>query len=82
MDDSSVDTLEVFTQEHGVPVNKSLVVEPDPAMGRVNSVKHFVDCLLDDKVQMISPATDGLRIMKILDAAYKSAETGKAVNIR
>jgi predicted dehydrogenase len=82
VDDSSLDRLEVFTQEHGVPVNKSLVVEPDPAMGRVNAVMHFVDCLLDDKVEMISPATDGLRIMKILDAAYKSAETGKAVSIR
>ena len=82
VDDSSVDRLEVFTQEHGVPVNRNLVVEPDPAMGRHNAVLHFVDCLLDDKVQMISPATDGLRIMRILDAAYKSAETGKAVNIR
>lgn len=81
-DDSSIDTLEVFTQEHGVPVNRNLVVEPDPAMGRHNAVMHFVDCLLDDNVEMISPATDGLRIMKILDAAYKSAQTGKAVNIK
>lgn len=51
-------------------------------MGRHSAVSHFVDCLLDDSVEMISPATDGLRIMKILDAAYKSAETGKAVNIK
>jgi predicted dehydrogenase len=82
VDDSSIDTLELFTQEHGVPVNRNLVVEPDPAMGRHNAVLHFVDCLLDDKVEMISPATDGLRIMKVLDAAYKSAETGKAVSVR
>jgi len=82
VDDSSVDTLEVFTQEHGVPVNRELVVEPDPAMGRHNAVMHFVDCLLDSKVEMISPAGDGLRIMKLLDAAYKSAATGKAVNIK
>lgn len=81
-DDSSIDTLEVFTQEHGVPVNRELVVEPDPAMGRHNAVMHFVDCLVDSNVKMISPATDGLRIMKILDAAYKSAESGKAVNIK
>jgi len=81
VDDSSVDTLELFTQEHGVPVNRDLVVAPDPAMGRHNAVKHFVDCLVDD-VEMISPASDGLRIMKILDAAYKSATSGKAVNIK
>ncbi len=82
VDDSSVDTLEVFTQEYGVPVNRNLVVEPDPAMGRHNAVKHFVDCLVDDSVEMISPASDGLRIMKILDAAYKSAEMDKAVDIK
>ena len=81
-DDSSIDTLEVFTQEHGVPVNRELMVEPDPSMGRHGAVMHFVDCLLSDKVEMISPAADGLRIMKILDAAYKSAKTGRAVNIK
>lgn len=80
VDDSSLDTLEVFTQEHGVPVNRDLIVEPDPAMGRVNAVKHFVDCLANG-AKCCSPGTDGLRIMKILDAAYKSAATGKAVNI-
>jgi predicted dehydrogenase len=80
VDDSAIDTLQLFTQEHGVPVNRDLVVEPDPAMGRHNAVMHFVDCLVDG-VEMISPASDGLRIMEILDAAYESAETGKTVNI-
>lgn len=81
VDDSSEDTLELFTQEHGVPVNRNLIVEPDPAMGRINAVKHFVDCLATG-AQCCSPGTDGLRLMKILDAAYKSAATGKAVNIK
>ncbi len=30
----------------------------------------------------VSPGTDGLRIMRLLDAMYKSAETGKAVTIK
>ena len=81
VDDSSIDTLEVFTQEHGVPVNRELIVEPDPAMGRHAAVEHFVNCVVHN-VEMISPATDGLRIMKILDAAYKSAQTGRAVNVK
>ena len=80
VDDSSIDTCELYTQENGVPVNRSLIVEPDPFMGRLNAVGHFVDCLTGD-AECISPGTDGLRIMKILDAAYKSAQTGKAVNI-
>jgi len=29
----------------------------------------------------ISPAEDGYRLMRVLDAMYKSAKTGKAVNI-
>jgi predicted dehydrogenase len=81
VDDSSIDTLELFTQEHGVPVNRQLLVEPDPAMGRTNAVAHFVECLRDGAVPC-SPGTDGLRIMRILDAMYKSARTGKAVNFR
>jgi predicted dehydrogenase len=82
IDDTSVDTLKVFSQDHGGPVDRKLIVEPDQAMGRHNSVKHFVDCLTDPGVRMISPATDGQRIMKILDAMYKSAESGKAVNVK
>jgi len=81
VDDSSIDTLELFTQEHGVPVNRELIVEPDPAMGRTNAVAHFCDCLTRGKAP-VSPGTDGLRIMRILDAMYQSAKSGKAVNIK
>jgi predicted dehydrogenase len=81
VDDSSIDTLEVYTQEHGVPVNRQLIVEPDPAMGRTNAVRHFVDCLISGK-QPISPGSDGQRIMRILDAMYESAKKGKAVDIK
>lgn len=80
VDDSSIDTLEIYSQENGAAVNRSLIVEPDPYMGRLNAVAHFVDCLTNG-AECISSGYDGLRIMKILDAIYKSAETGKAVNI-
>ena len=80
-DDTAVDTLEVYAQRHGQPVNEQLLFPADPAMGRHTAVGHFVDCLLSGK-QPLSPGGDGLRIMKILDAAYRSAQTGKAVAIR
>lgn len=80
-DDTSIDTLELYGQENGVPVNRNLIVEPDPYMGRLNAVGHFVDCLTSG-VECISPGTDGLRIMKILDAIYKSVNTGKAVAVK
>ena len=80
-DDSAIDTCEVYTQEHGAPVNRELIVEPDPAMGRHTAVMHFVDCLIEGS-EPVSPGTDGLRIMRLLDAMYKSAETGKAVTVK
>lgn len=42
---------------------------------------HFVDCCLNG-TECISPAEDGVVIMKILRALYESAETGKSVDIK
>jgi predicted dehydrogenase len=81
VDDTAVDTLELYTQEQGEAVDRVVKLEPDEAMGRHTAVEHFVDCLVEG-TEPISPGTDGLRIMKILDAMYKSAESGRAVNIK
>ena len=43
-------------------------------------IAHFVDCILNG-TPCLSPGSDGLDIMKILDAIYKSAEMGKEVAI-
>ncbi len=43
-----------------------------------NEINHFVDCLKEAK-ECISPAEDGIVLMKILDAAYESARTGHEV---
>ncbi len=79
IDDSAIDTLELYTQEQGEAVDRHVKLEPDEAMGRHAAVEHFVDCLIEE-VQPVSPATDGLYIMKILDAMYESANSGEAVN--
>jgi len=80
-DDTAVDTLEIYAQRYGEPVNEQLLFPADAAMGRHTAVQHFVDCLLKGTTPL-SPGEDGLRIMKILDAAYKSASSGKAVAIK
>ena len=41
-------------------------------------INHFVECILKD-IPCRNPGKDGVEIMKILDAIYKSAETGKEV---
>ncbi|MCI8388789.1 MAG: Gfo/Idh/MocA family oxidoreductase [Clostridiales bacterium] len=44
-------------------------------------IDHFVDCC-QNKTECMSPAADGVVIMKILDALYESAKTGKSVDIK
>lgn len=43
-----------------------------------NEINHFVSCVTEG-TQCISPATDGIDIMTILDAVYESARTGHEV---
>ena len=45
-----------------------------------NEIKHFADCV-ELGVPCIAPAKDGVAMMKILDAIYLSAKTGKSVDI-
>ena len=44
----------------------------------VAEMAHFVDCILNG-TPCIAPAEDGVTIMKILDAIYESARTGREV---
>ena len=41
-------------------------------------IAHFIDCVSTGK-KCISPAEDGVEIMKIIDAVYESASTGREV---
>jgi predicted dehydrogenase len=43
-----------------------------------NEIAHFVDCITNG-TPCISKGEDGLKIMRIIDAVYKSAETGREV---
>lgn len=43
-----------------------------------NEINHYVSCLTDN-TSCVSPAEDGIDMMRILDAIYKSAETGHEV---
>ena len=45
-----------------------------------NQIDHFIDCVINNK-EPIAPAEDGVEMMKILDAIYKSARTGHEVII-
>lgn len=43
-----------------------------------NETAHFIDCIAN-RVPVISPAEDGVEIMRIIDGIYESARTGRDV---
>ncbi len=44
-------------------------------------IEHFVACVRGEEKNCLNPAEDGVELMKILDAIYKSAEIGGEVKI-
>lgn len=46
----------------------------------IKETAHFIDCIANN-TPCLNPGEDGVAIMKILDAIYKSAETGSEVKI-
>lgn len=44
----------------------------------INEINHFVACCKEGK-ESIAPVADGVQVMKMLNAVYESAETGKEI---
>jgi predicted dehydrogenase len=80
IDATALDTGELYVQEHGHSVNRSIVVEPDPAMGRERSAANFIEAL-EGKNTPLNHIGEALKLMKIIDATYESARTGKPVAV-
>lgn len=74
--------IEMYSSAHGHLINTSF--DSDTALNFSglfeNEINHFVDVLLDG-IECISPAEDGVEMMKILEAIYKSAKLHEEVKI-
>lgn len=81
IDDTSVDECELYVQEHGSSVNRSIVVPPDPTMGRLRSAANFIHTLTGREKPLNTP-DQALRLMNIIDAVYASAAKGRPVKIK
>jgi predicted dehydrogenase len=44
-------------------------------------MRYFIDCINRDRTP-VPGATEGLMNMKVIDAAYKSAKTGKVITVK
>ncbi len=68
----------LFTEENGFQFDKKL------AFSRANvrsAMFHFIDSIINDTVNMAT-AEEGVKVMRIIDGIYKSADTGKSVNLK
>ncbi len=73
------DKLHIYTEEFGSTVDYDPNVNNSAGMGHHEAnLRHFVDVVLNGKEPMFTP-DQGIDMIKILEAIYKSAETGKEV---
>ncbi len=76
------DKLEICTETAGYLADTTIVADAALKFDTIfeNELRHFADCILG-RAECMTPAEDGVELMKILTAVYKSAETGRDVVI-
>lgn len=72
--------LELYGELDGFMTDVSLRAETTMNLGNMfrQEIDHFVDCVRDG-TECLSPAEDGVEMMRILNAIYESAKTGHEV---
>ncbi len=80
IDETAIDTCELYVQENGRSVNRTIVCEPCEDMGRSDSAANFIDAITG-KAEPLNTPDQSLKLMKIIDAIYESAATGKPVAV-
>lgn len=80
MDDTAIDTCELYEQVDGKSVNRQLEVEPCEDMGRARSAANFIRVVAGAEEPLNTPE-QALALMRIIDAVYQSAETGQPVSL-
>ncbi|OAM88431.1 Gfo/Idh/MocA family oxidoreductase [Termitidicoccus mucosus] len=76
IDETATDTCELYAQENGLPVNRSIIVPPDETMGRVNAAANFV-AAIEGREKPLNTPDQAVNLMRIIDAVYASARTGR-----
>lgn len=73
-------SLELHTEMNGYMSDIQLKMPTALSMDGLffNEISHFVECVLEDQ-PCLSPASEGVMITEIIEAIYKSAETGHEV---
>ena len=80
LDETAIDSCELYVQENGNSVNREIIVEPDETMGRLGAAANFVGTL-EGREEPLSTADEAVTLMKIIDAIYASSEKGQPVRV-
>ncbi len=78
LDDTAIDTCEIYYQDHGKSIDKTIKVEPCEDMGRLRSAQNFISSI-EGTEQPLNTPQQALALMRVIDAIYKSSETGQPV---
>ena len=78
LDDTAIDTCELYVQEDGKSVNRTIETEECEDMGRIRSATNFI-LAIEEKEAPLNTPDQALSLMKIIDAIYESASTGAPV---
>lgn len=80
LDETAIDTCEIYTQEDGKSVDTALEMPECEDMGRIDSAANFVEAIEGSAAPLNTP-DQALHLMTIIDAIYASAESGKAISL-
>jgi len=80
LDETAIDSCELYVQENGNSVNRSIITEACEDMGRTASAANFV-ATIEGAAQPLNTPEEALKLMQIIDALYQSAGSGTPVSL-
>ncbi len=80
LDETAIDSCELYAQENGNSVNRSIVTEACEDMGRIRSAANFIEAI-EGNADPLNTPDEALKLMKIIDALYESASSGAPVSL-
>jgi predicted dehydrogenase len=78
LDETASDSCVLYTEEYGRQVDITVQCQKDETMGRVAAAANFVETV-EGKAAPLNTPREALILMRVIDAIYESARTGKAV---
>ncbi len=80
LDSTASDTCELYVQENGHSVVRSITTPACEDMGRIGSAANFIESI-EGRSEALNTPAQALRLMQVIDAIYTSAATGSPVSV-